>query len=434
MKRRSFLKIAANLAIAGASASATSARAVRLDENAPLVNPCLKLSEALRQHPLTLAGFEGLRMDDVWDCHAHLLGKGHGDTGAFVSPKMQSAWPLWQLRQYVQYRFYLGAACVTAGTKTMDRDYLARLISIMNELPSGFRAMLMAFDRTHDINGKPVDEQSAFYLPNAYAARVAAANPTRLLWTASIHPYRADAAEEVAKVVASGAVAVKWLPPAMGIDPASAKCDKFYEAMAKFDLPLITHGGEEKAVEGAHQPLFGNVLKLRRPLERGVRVVVAHCASLGRDIDLDKGADGPEVSAFSLFERLMADPAYEGRLFGDISATPQANRFTSLAQILAHREWGNRLLNGSDYPLPGVFPLFSVDSFVERGWVTREVGAHLQSVRQANPILFDFLLKRHLRIDGAAFPAAVFETARVFRRSAAAASANSAQSTQASSR
>lgn len=430
MNRRRFLQHSSGLAIAGAASIVSPAHAIRLDEDAPLTNPCLKLSDALRNHPLTLAAFDGLRMDEVWDCHAHLLGKGHGDTGAFVSPKMQSAWPLWQLRQYVQYRFYLGAACVTAGTKTMDRDYLARLVAIMNELPVGYRAMLMAFDRTHDINGKPVDAQSAFYLPNTYAARVAAADPARLLWTASIHPYRVDAAEEVARVVAAGAVAVKWLPPAMGIDPASPRCDKFYDAMAKFDLPLITHGGEEKAVEGAHQPLFGNVLKLRRPLDRGVRVVVAHCASLGRDIDLDKGNDGPEVTAFSLFERLMAERAYEGRLFGDISATPQANRFTSLAQILSHRDWDNRLLNGSDYPLPGVFPLFSVDSFVERGWITREVGMHLQSVRQANPILFDFLLKRHLRIDGAAFSNAVFETARVFRRTANGAAMGPATSTQ----
>jgi mannonate dehydratase len=73
-------------------------------------------------------------------------------------------------------------------------------------------------------------------------------------------------------------------------------------------------------------------------------------------------------------------------------------------------------MNGSDYPLPGVFPLFSVDAIVERGWLDERVGTHLKQVRQGNPMLFDFLLKRHLRIDGHSFSNATFESARVFRR------------------
>ncbi len=415
MNRRDFV-LATSAGLAAIASS--TAHAIRIDEGGRIFNPCGKLSNELKNHPLTQAAFEGLKADDVWDCHTHLLGKGHGDTGAFVNPKMQS---IWALRQYVQYRFYLSAACVTAESKTLDRDFVTRLTDLMNDLPIGYRAMLMAFDRTYDEAGRAIDEKSAFHLPNRYAAEVAKTNPARFMWTASVHPYRADAAEEVARVVRDGAVAMKWLPPAMGIDPASPLCNSFYAAMAKHDLPLITHGGEERAVEGAHQPAFGNVLKLRRPLERGVRVVVAHCASLGKDLDIENGGKAGEVDAFTLFERLMRDPAYVGHLYGDISATPQANRFTALERILRHRDWDQRLLNGSDYPLPGVFPLFSVDAFTERGWIKPDVGQHLQIVREANPILFDFLLKRHVRIDGVAFSNATFETARVFRRSTTAA-------------
>ncbi|MEQ1519402.1 MAG: amidohydrolase, partial [Usitatibacteraceae bacterium] len=375
-----------------AMAASASAHAFRVDEGSRFFNPCGKLSDALRKHEFTLAGFDGLRMDDVWDCHAHLLGLGESGGGAWVTPKMQSAR---NLRLYAQYRFYLNAACVDPELKNVDRDYLARLNSLLAEFPIGFRAMVMAFDRTHDVAGKPQPERSAFYLPNAYARGISADQSTRISWVASIHPYREDAAEAVAEVVAQGALAVKWLPPAMGIDPASPLCNRFYDAMAKFDLPLITHGGEEKAVEGAHRPDYGNVLKLRRPLERGVRVVVAHCASLGRDVDLDKGADGPNVECFQLFERLMAMREFEGRLFGDVSAVPQNNRFTYLPRILQHPEWAGRLLNGSDYPLPGVFPLFSVNALVERDWLNVEVGEHLKRIREGNPLMFDFLLKRH---------------------------------------
>jgi mannonate dehydratase len=410
-RRQFLLSSAAMIAATGAG----QARAIRFDDDTSITNPCGELTDALRNHALTQEALVGLKHDDVWDCHAHLLGKGHGGTGAFVSPDMQS---IWSLRQYIQYRFYLGAACVDADSRMLDQDFLARLLRLMRDFPSGHRAMLMAFDRVYGMDGKPKDETSAFHTPNRYAAQVANAHPERLRWTASIHPYRPDAVDEVARVVAEGAVAVKWLPPAMGIDPASPRCDAFYEAMAKHDLPLISHGGEERAVQGAHQPAFGNVLKLRRPLERGVRVVVAHCASLGEDADIDPKGGGRMTPTFNLFERLMSERAHTGRLFGDISATPQANRFGSLARILDHRDWDGRLLNGSDYPLPGVFPLFSVDALVERGWIAQAVGTHLKRVRDGNAMLFDFLLKRHLRIDGRQFPASTFETARVFRRTA----------------
>ena len=409
VNRRQFLT-GGSLLVGGTSFPAA---ALRFDEGSPVFNPCEKLSDELREHPLTLAAFDGLNAEDVWDCHTHLLGLGESGGGAWVTPKMQS---IWRIRQYAQYRFYLNASCVNPANKNVDRDFLRRLASLMDDFPAGYRAMVMAFDRTHDADGAPQLEKSAFYLPNGYAEKIATKNPARFMWTASIHPYREDATGAVAEVVKNGAVAVKWLPSAMGIDPASTRCDRFYDAMVKHNLPLITHGGEEKAVEGAQQPAFGNVLKLRRPLERGVRVVVAHCASLGEDVDIDKGPRGASVACFELFERLMAEREYDGRLFGDISALPQINRMASLERVLSHREWQGRLLNGSDYPLPGVFPLFSVDAFVERNWLTVEVGEHLKAIRGANPILFDFILKRHLSIGGQKFGRDVFETARIFRR------------------
>lgn len=407
MTRRAFL--AGSLALAGNTALAAGA-----GPDSRLFNPCAKLSEGLRRHELTRTAFEGLDLRQVWDCHTHLLGFGESGGGAWVTPKMQS---LWRVAQYARFHFFLNAACVDPKGGNVDGEFVARLKALLDDFPAGPKAMIMAFDRVHDAEGKPREEDSAFYIPNAYAARIAAQFPERFEWTASVHPYREDAAEAVDQAVKAGAVAVKWLPPAMGIDPASPRCDRFYEAMARHDLPLISHGGEERAVEGAHQPALGNVLRLRRPLERGVRVVVAHCASVGEDVDLDRGAEGPPTESFALFERLMAERAHEGRLFGDISALPQKNRMDRLPAILGHREWSGRLLNGSDYPLPGVFPLFSIDEFVARGWLKAEVGEHLRRVRAGNPILFDFLLKRHLVIDGSRIGAAAFETARIFRRS-----------------
>ena len=98
--------------------------------------------------------------------------------------------------------------------------------------------MLLAFDHYHDQHGQPDSAQSTFHTPNAYAAALAKRYPQHFVWVASIHPYREDCVEALDRAVAQGAKALKWLPPAMGIDPSSPRCDRFYDALARHDLPL----------------------------------------------------------------------------------------------------------------------------------------------------------------------------------------------------
>jgi len=205
------------------------------------------------------------------------------------------------------------------------------------------------------------------------------------------------------------------LPPAQGMDPASRLCDPFYQAAAELDIPLLVHAGAELAVHGGNTEDFGNPLRLRRPLEEGVRVIVAHCASLGDGIDLDVGPNGPSVSCFDLFARMMREHRYEGLLFGDLSAITQINRVgPALETVIKHDEWQARLLNGSDYPLPGILPLFSLKQMVRRGYITQAQANVLSAIRHHNPLLFDFVLKRSLRIDQKAFSTAPFQTRKFF--------------------
>ncbi|MFO1285869.1 MAG: amidohydrolase family protein [Rubrivivax sp.] len=176
-------------------------------------------------------------------------------------------------------------------------------------------------------------------MPDRYAAAVAAAHPDRFAWAASIHPYRADALSALAAAKRAGAVAVKWLPSSMNIDLRAPKSVAFAEAAAAQRLPLIVHCGEEKAVPGARRDDLVNPLHVRALLERGARVIVAHCASLGHALDLDKRT-APKVRAFDLFARLMDERAFEGRLFGDISAVFQRNREPEVWQAIIQRSHG----------------------------------------------------------------------------------------------
>jgi predicted TIM-barrel fold metal-dependent hydrolase len=275
--------------------------------------------------------------------------------------------------------------------------------------------MLLAFDYNHDEHGERRLESSAFYASDAHAASIVQQYPDRFEWVASIHPYRRDAVVALREAVRHGARAVKWLPPAQGMDPASRLCDPFYQAAAELDIPLLVHAGAELAVRGGNTKDYGNPLRLRRPLEEGVRVVVAHCASLGDGIDLDVGPNGPSVSCFELFARMMREHRYEGLLFGDLSAITQINRVgPALETVIKTDEWQARLLNGSDYPLPGILPLFSLKQLIRRGYITKPEADALSAIRHHNPLLFDFALKRTLRIDQKAFSSAPFQTRGFF--------------------
>ena len=378
-----------------------------------VANPCrAALPPELARDGAVLAAWEGIDAARVWDCHAHLIGDGDSGSGIWLNPAMLSvASPA----QFARRLFFLNAGCAHDAPGRVDHSYVERMQNLLDGLRPGVKLVLLAFDRHHAADGTPVPEETAFHIPDAYAMAVARRHPPHFEWAASIHPYRHDCVVALRAAKAGGARAVKWLPAAMGIDPSSSRCDAFYAELSQLGLPLLTHAGMERAVRVGDRQQLGNPLLLRRPLEHGVRVVVAHCATMGEDRDLDRGAHGPYVESFALFARLMEDPRYGGQLYGDLSAVTQVNRAgPALVSLLQREEWHARLLNGSDYPLPGIMPLHSMNQLTQLGVIEPRLAPVLSAIREHNPLLFDFVLKRHLRAGNKAFSAGVFETRPFF--------------------
>lgn len=363
------------------------------------------------------AAWDGLDPLQVWDSHAHLIGTGDSGSGIRVNPRTES---LFHPGHYARRLFFLNAGCAHEAPGSVDRAYVERMHNLLDVVHDsggrGAKLVLFAFEGAYGDDGRPDAEGTMFRVPDAYARDTARAHPQYFEWVASIHPYREDALEALAAAKKDGARGVKWIPQAMNIDPLSPRCDGFFDGLVKHALPLISHAGLERAVLGGRQE-YGNPLRLRRALEAGVRVVVAHCASMGEDRDLDLGPGGPLVESFSLFERLMGEKRYEKNLFGDISAMTQVNRAgPALAKVVERDEWHPRLLNGSDYPLPGVMPIFSVDYLAALGLIRESITGVLKEIRAHNPLLFDFVLKRQLRSSGKALARGVFETRPFFMR------------------
>lgn len=351
--------------------------------------------------------YRGLRPGLLLDYHVHVVGLGTGGSGIEVNPAMRSWWhPIRRLR----FDIYKSAAGIQSLERA-DQDYARRLEALAAGFPAPGRYLLLPFDRHYNRNGTPNRDKTEFYVPNKYVFDLASRRPDLFKPAISVHPYRADAIATLEKWALRGGRIVKWLPNAMGIDPSDPKCDPFYDRMAELGLVLLSHAGEEKAVESEEDQELGNPLLLRRPLDRGVRVIAAHCASLGENPDLDDPQQ-PLASSFDLFLRLMEEERYKGLLFGDISALTQTNRMgRPLRTLLERTDLHPRLVNGSDYPLPAINALISTRRLQGAGYLDAEERSGLNEIYDYNPLLFDFVLKRLLKHPdtGQHFSASVFQ-------------------------
>ena len=348
-------------------------------------------------------------LDPAWpviDVHVHALGLGQDGDGTSVNPEKLSAMhPFKRL----ETGLYLKATGVT-DMASFDHDYLEILVARARAFPRPLKLYLLALDRAYQADGSPDPARTEFYVPNDYVFAAAGKHPDLIVPVVSIHPARKDALQELEACAAKGARLLKWLPNAQNIDPADPRYDAFYRRLRELGVGLLTHAGEEKAVAVKDAQALGNPLRLRRPLDLGVTVIVAHCASLGRNADLDH--PGQTAANFDLFLRLMDEPKYRGQLFGDLSAITQINRLpTPLQTLLARPDLDGRLLNGSDYPLPGINLVIWTRRLVAMKLITPGERRALNEIWQRNPLLFDFVLKRTLKDPktGRRWPGSLFQ-------------------------
>jgi predicted TIM-barrel fold metal-dependent hydrolase len=348
---------------------------------------------------------EGLDPTALVDYHVHVFGVGAGGTGCRASAKLLSLWhPLYRL----QFSIYARAAHVS-DVDDADAQFMSRLTDLVSAMPATGRHCLLAFDAHYGADGARDDEATQLYVPNAYVVRLAREHPELYAPVISVHPYRRDALDELDRWGAEGVRIVKWLPNAMGIDPADERCDAFYARMKHWNMTLLAHTGDEHAVDASAQAL-GNPLRLRRALDAGVKVIFAHCAACGVGSDLDD-PEHRRVDNFDLFLRVMGEKRYEGLAFGEISALTQVNRPARvLATLLERTDLHPRLVNGSDYPLPAINVLFSTRKLQWEGFVTREERRLLNEIYAYNPLVFDLVVKRTVRHPETCrkFPASVF--------------------------
>lgn len=262
------------------------------------------------------------------DAHVHIVGNGLRGSGCWlkIGP--------WHRPLATFMLRHIGVG-VSTSSPEFDAAYATHLAKLVRESSLG-AAVILAEDEVYESNGQRLNFGS-FHVPNDYVFKLALEFP-EFLPAASIHPARADALDELNRCLERGAVMLKILPNCQNIDCNNPQYRRFWERMAEAKLPLLAHTGGEHTV-----PVFDSKLAhphtLRLPLECGVTVIAAHCAT-------KSGFTDPEYFHV-LCEMFQKHP----NLYGDTSAFNVPIRGRHIRKCLEpHIE--SRLIHGSDYPVP----------------------------------------------------------------------------------
>ncbi len=316
------------------------------------------------------------------DIHTHIAGIGHGATGCYLHPRRMHG---------LVFRLLL--SCLKISCKDLcrlDPLLLTRMRTVVREAP-GVTVVVLALDWARDAGGGILRDLTDIHVPNDYVLNLARTE-SRILAGVSIHPLRADALEELERCRARGAVLVKWLPVSQNFSPADPCCLPFYARLSELGMPLLVHTGSEGATRNIDKA-WNDPRLLIHALEAGVTVIAAHSGmrSLWHDRDY-----------LDTWQAMLRDFS---NLYGD-TASVFGLRARSLARALNRELVPERLVHGSDWPIPaspwwfaGILPASCI----------RELA------RIPNPLTRDIMTKRALGLPEAVFERG-FDLLRVERR------------------
>lgn len=292
----------------------------------------------------------------IVDCHVHVLATtpGHGKVSDYLRARPN----------VILSRLRLGITLF--GTdEQIEGDVENCLIRTVYHTPELDAAVVLAFDGVYSEDGQFSDADTHLFVTNDYAAELAR-KYSKVLFGASIHPYRPDALAELDRCVAAGAVLMKWLPLVQGMDPASDRCRPFYEALAHYKLPLLSHTGGELSLPQKFKQYASPAL-LELPLRCGVTVIAAHCGTRSHPFGTDY-----------LPEFIRMAKEHE-RFYGDTAALCLPTRSYAFPRLLEDEAVRKKIVHGSDWPIPSfpplrAGPLWAVKLLLMEGnWMRRDV-------------------------------------------------------------
>jgi hypothetical protein len=306
------------------------------------------------------------------DAHVHIVGNGARGSGCWLRlrgwRRGMAGWMLQQLK--------LPRDPMCDG---FDELYVELLLKMIRESSLG-SVVILAQEEPYDPNGVRL-EFGNFHVPNAYVLELAHRHP-EFVPAVSIHPARRDALDELQRCLDGGARMLKLLPNCLGVDCNDTRYRKFWERMAEARLPLLAHTGGEATVP-VLDPALADPRRMTLPLECGVTLIAAHCATR-------TGVTDPDW--FPIFAEMTTRFP---NLYGDNSAFNLPMRGEHTRECIVE-PLASRIVYGSDLPVPvsGLWAWL-------RGFIDWKTFRRFQRI--ANPLERDYQLKRAF-----GFPEATF--------------------------
>lgn len=301
------------------------------------------------------------------DFHVHLTGAGCCNSGIFLSDGFKRR-PTFLAIRYMQK--------VTDEQLVTDIDelWVKRIQNLVSESKFVSQAVTLCLDKVYSDNGVAQDELTQMYVPNSWGEKIVRASQGKLLFGASVHPYRKDAVQELERLKHQSVTLIKWLPSVLGVDPVHKNCHAFYAALRDLKIPLLSHTDTERTFAhlGPNWAEKNHINRLRTALEMGVTVIAAHA---GTPTQMD------ELEALAKqFPNLYADTS---GLFNPVRARAAVALFKRAKNSILRE----RLLFASDWPVP-VMPLFILDKL--------GVKKYRDIAKIANPFDRDMAIKMEL--------------------------------------
>jgi len=326
----------------------------------------------------------------------------------------------WRLFRQTHMRVFKSAAGVSNSSNSSNYDesnkeYVDRLVKLIQNIQTvvPYKMMLLPMDHYYEEDGTLCKEKTGMYCSNEYVKSICDSNYNEFIPVTSIHPANPKALELLDDAHKKNIKYIKWLPNSMNIDASNKIYKPFYEKVKELDMKILVHVGHEHSVDAGYlNQSLGNPLKLRYPLDLGVKIVAAHAASENSNIDTDENSEtyGRHVDNFDLFLRLCDEEKYKGFLYADISALLCFKRISYTIRLLDRTDLHNRLLFGSDYPVPCINLITSTRQLQYYGCITRSERHALNEIYKSNPLLFNFVTFRTIRSqNGNKFDKKIFE-------------------------
>jgi predicted TIM-barrel fold metal-dependent hydrolase len=243
--------------------------------------------------------------------------------------------------------------------KNSYEAYIEALVNAVRNSKHVEKITLFGIDEKIDEEGNLLHKDTTVCASNEDTAAIFAKYPDIIIPFFSINPLRIDALELIDKYANMGFQGAKFMQNYWEIDTNEDRFIPYYEKLKSKNLPVIFHIGSESSLPS--NKTYEALRMIDLPLKLGVKVIVAHMALSYEPLKILRALRrNPKYFPQEYFTLLEMLEKYDN-LYADISALLTPVRAKALRHLSTQKRVHEKLLYGSDYPVPFSIMLNSYD-------------------------------------------------------------------------